>query len=67
MKKLHSIEELTAEFVHQADKGFCVKNLKGANVWLPKSQVEIESTNPEPGMIVSFQCLEWLAKDKELI
>ncbi len=61
------IIDISAQFVHQTEKGFCVKNLKDKPTWLPKSQIEIEGENHMSGDSVQFQIPEWLAIDKELI
>lgn len=64
--KNHSIIELSCEYKMQTDKGLCVVNLKNEDVWLPKSQIEIDHMN-EKDMIVDIQCPEWLAVDKGLL
>lgn len=60
MKKNHNIIELSVIIKHETDKAIMVENLKGKDIWLPKSQVEVDSPT-------EIQIPEWLAVDKELI
>lgn len=64
MMKNHDIIEVSCQKKHETEKAILVVNLKGKEVWLPKSQIEIDSDNKG---IVELQMPEWLAVDKELI
>lgn len=59
MKKNHDIIEITALIKHETEKAVLVENLKGKDVWLPKSQCDVEGKY--------IQLPDWLATDKELI
>jgi len=65
MKK-HDIMELTVLKKHETEKAILVQNLKQKDVWIPKSQIEIDSEDEETSMI-DIQIPEWLAIDKELL
>lgn len=57
--------DLTLMIKHQTDKAILVYNdLKDADIWLPKSQVEVEAIDGRHSVVTMP---EWLAKDKELI
>lgn len=62
--KNHDIIEISCQKKHETEKAILVVNLKDKDVWLPKSQIEIDSD--EKG-IVELQMPEWLALDKGLI
>lgn len=59
MHKKHDIIELDLAVKRETDRAVMVENLKNKNVWLPKSQVEVDQDG--------IQLPEWLAVDKELI
>lgn len=62
--KNHDIIEISLQKKHETEKAILVANLKNKDVWLPKSQIEIDSDSKG---IVEIQMPEWLAVDKELI
>lgn len=62
--KNHDIIEISCQKKHETDKAILVVNLKNKDVWLPKSQIEIDSDSKG---IVELQLPEWLAEEKELI
>lgn len=57
--KNHDIIMLNIRIKHQTDKAVMVENLKGKDVWIPKSQCEADD--------FCIQIPEWLAIDKELV
>lgn len=65
MKRRHDIVEVTVEVRHETQKAVLVKNLKNLEVWLPKSQIELEYDEVKKVHII--QLPEWLANEKELI
>lgn len=60
MPKNHDIIEVSVIIKHQTEKAILVDNLKDKPIWLPKSQIEIQSET-------EISLPEWLAVDKELI
>lgn len=62
--KNHDIIEVSCQKKHETDKAILVTNLKNKDVWLPKSQIEIDSDQKG---IVELQLPEWLVVEKELI
>lgn len=63
MKK-HDIVEVSCQKKHETERAILVLNLKEKNVWLPKSQVQID--DQKNGMI-DLQMPEWLAVEAELV
>ena len=63
MAKNHDIIELQVLIKRSTEKAIMVENLKRRDVWLPKSQVEIDG----PTSRTTIQLPEWLAIDKELV
>lgn len=59
MIKKHDIIELEIFPLKETEKAVMVKNLKGKDVWLPKSQIEVDDDG--------IQLPEWLALDNGLI
>lgn len=62
--KNHDIIEISCQKKHETEKAILVVNLKNKEVWLPKSQIEIDS---DKAGCVELQLPEWLAEEKELI
>lgn len=62
--KNHDIIEISCQKKHETEKAILVVNLKNKDVWLPKSQIEIDS---EAKGVIELQMPEWLAVEKELI
>lgn len=62
--KNHDIIEISCQKKYETEKAILVVNLKNKDVWLPKSQIEIDS---EAKGVVELQIPEWLAVEKELI
>lgn len=60
MAKNHDIIEVEVEIIHQTETAIKVENLKGVNVWLPKSKIEIHDNG-------EISLPEWLAIDRELV
>lgn len=68
MKKNHNIIELLVQVKRQTDAAIMVAGdigKKQKDIWLPKSQIEIDSVD-EKGF-AHIQIPEWLAEDKGLI
>lgn len=61
MKKNHEIIELEIHIKNSTERAVMVENMKGENVWLPLSMVEIDI----PQGLVELP--EWLAIEKGLI
>lgn len=55
--------DLSVLFVRETDKAWCVDAGGKANVWLPKSQCELE----RGARIDTLTLPEWLAKEKGLL
>lgn len=55
----HDIIEINIKPKRETENAVMVENIKGENVWLPKSQVEVDNEG--------IQMPEWLAEDKGLI
>lgn len=64
MTKNHDIVDISCKIKHETEKAILVTNLKNKDIWIPKSQIEIDSNSRG---IINFQIPEWLAEDKELI
>lgn len=64
MRKDHNILELSCQKKYETEKAILVLNLKDKEVWIPKSQIEVDH---ETGDVVDIQIPEWLAIEKELI
>ena len=62
--KNHDIIEISCQKKYETEKAILVVNLKNKDVWLPKSQIEIDS---EAKGVVELRIPEWLAVEKELI
>ena len=62
----HDIIELKVLKKHETEKAVLVENLKEKDVWIPKSQIEIDYEDEETSLI-DIQIPEWLAIDKELL
>lgn len=64
MRKNHDIIEVEVFAKRHTEKALMVENLKGEDVWLPRSQVD-----PSDDLMGdrTLQMPEWLAIDKELI
>jgi len=58
--------EIYLEIIHATDRAYLVTNLKGKNVWLPKSQIRTDF-EVMPGDGVEITMPEGLARDKGLI
>jgi len=56
--KNHDIITIDVKPKHETEKAYLFENLKGKDVWIPKSQCEYD---------VELQLPEWLALDKGLI
>jgi hypothetical protein len=67
MKKNHDIIEISCQRRHETSLAVLVVNLKNKEIWLPKSQVEIEEELNTAEDIILIQIPEWLAEEKELI
>jgi hypothetical protein len=67
MKKNHDIIEISCQRIHETSLAVLVVNLKNKEIWLPKSQVEIEEELNTAEDIILIQIPEWLAEEKELI
>jgi len=59
MTKNHDIISVQCMVKHETEKAVLVENIKGKDVWIPKSQCEVEDAG--------LQIPEWLALDKDLI
>lgn len=69
MRKNHSIVEIEVIYVHQTERGLLVKRdeKEKDGVWLPLSQIEVDSPIQEKGRVITIQGPEWLFIEKELI
>ncbi len=66
MKKNHSIIDIPVIVRHKTPKAILLENLKGENVWIPLSQIELEYES-ENDIRATMQIPEWLAIEKELV
>lgn len=58
--KNHDITEIDAKVKHQTASAVMVENLKGEDVWLSKSLIEVDGDG-------TIQLPEWLAERKGLV
>ena len=61
------LADVDVEFLYQTEKAILLVNLKNKQVWLPKSQCEINQRNPKRHATVILTAQESLLIDKEFI
>ena len=60
------LEDISAVIRHETDAAWLIYD-GSKNVWVPKSQVEIDPPNAQPRDQVTVTMPHWLAKDKGFI
>lgn len=57
--------EIDCEIFASTEKAIMIENLKGEDVWLPLSQIEVLKEDCRQNAVIEVP--EWLAIDKELV
>lgn len=60
--------DISVQFQHQTEDAVCVRTEEGgADIWIPKSQCQIEQTDPRRGHYVLLTTDEATATEKGLV
>ena len=63
-----TLVDVKADFLHQTEKAWLVRTSTGAEVWVPKSQCEVDPPDGlRRGQLVTVTCERAMAEDKGLV
>ena len=63
-----SLVDLSVQFITQTEKAVCIREVEdGPDIWIPKSQCEIEQTDPRRYHYVLLTVETGVAREKGLI